>query len=232
MKDKVTAILLAAGKGSRMKSNIQKQFMMLGEYPVIYYSLRTLEESPVDDIILVTGYDDIEYCRTNIVEKYGFFKVKKIVAGGNERYESVRNALNAADESEYILIHDGARPFITSRMICDSIRNVKIYGACTVGMPVKDTIKRVDRELMGIETPDRKFLYQIQTPQIFEREILVNSYRKLTEANDNSVTDDTMVVERYSGKKTKVLEGSYMNLKITTPEDLQIAEIFLKNVLT
>ncbi len=232
MNDKITAILLAAGCGSRMKSNIQKQFMPLGEYPVIYYPLKVLEESIVDDVILVTGKQDIEYCRQNIIKKYGFSKVRTIAAGGSERYESVWNALKCITDAEYVLIHDGARPFITDKMINASIENVRIFGACTVGMPVKDTIKLVDDEQMGVNTPDRRYLYQIQTPQTFERRLLNDCYLRMMDAKDNRVTDDTMVVERYAGKKSKVLEGSYTNIKITTPEDLKIAEIFLKNVLT
>lgn len=228
----ITAIVLAAGKGSRMKSDIQKQFMLLGEYPVVYYSLKVFEESRVDNVILVTGEQDVEYCRHNIVEKYGFSKVSHIVAGGKERYESVKNALNAANESDYVMIHDGARPFVTDKMIENSIEAVKLFDACTVGMPVKDTIKLTDDEQFGVETPDRKYVYQIQTPQTFKKELLSDCYSKMEADKNANVTDDTMVVELYSGRRSKVLEGSYTNIKITTPEDLKIAEIFLKNVLT
>lgn len=232
MSGKITAIVLAAGKGSRMRSDIQKQFMLLGEYPVVYYSLKMFEESRVDNIILVTGEQDIEYCRHHIVEKYGFSKINHIVAGGKERYESVYNALKVITESDYVMIHDGARPFITDKMIEESIEAVKRFDACTVGMPVKDTIKLIDDECFGIETPDRRYVYQIQTPQTFRKELLSDCYNKLERDKNIAVTDDTMVVERYSGRKSKVLVGSYTNIKITTPEDIKIAEIFLKNMLT
>ena len=141
---KVTAIVLAAGKGSRMHSDIPKQFMTLGDYPVLYYSLKAFQDSPVDDIILVTGEDYVEYCRNDIVDRYNITKVRKIVTGGAERYDSVHNGLIAADGAKYVLIHDGARPCITQKIITDSIDAVKIYSACTVGVPVKDTIKIVD----------------------------------------------------------------------------------------
>lgn len=230
--DKVTAIVLAAGRGSRMKSDIQKQFMLLGDYPVVYYSLRTFDESDVDDIILVTGEQDIEYCKQEIVGKYKLSKVSKVIAGGKERYDSVRCALLAAKDSKYVIIHDGARPFVTKEMIENSIANVKKYGACTIAVPVKDTIKIVDEDNFGIDTPDRKYVYQIQTPQSFDKELLLGCYKKLNELSETNITDDTMLVEMFSGTKTKILEGAYTNIKITTPEDIKIAKIFLKNVLT
>ncbi len=230
--DKVTAIVLAAGRGSRMKSDIQKQFMLLGDYPVVYYSLRTFNESDVDDIILVTGEHDIEYCKQEIVGKYKISKVSKVIAGGKERYDSVRCALLAAKDSKYVIIHDGARPFVTKEMIDSSIANVKKYGACTIAVPVKDTIKIVDEDNFGIDTPDRKYVYQIQTPQSFDKELLLSCYKKLNELSETNITDDTMLVEMLSGTKTKILEGAYTNIKITTPEDIKIAKIFLKNVLT
>lgn len=246
MKEKISAIVLAAGKGSRMKSDIQKQFMLLGEYPVVYYSLAAFEHSPVDEIVLVTGEDDIEFCRQEIVEHYGFHKVAAIVAGGRERYESVYRGLCSLKDCSYVIIHDGARPFITQKMITDSLAEVKRSGACTVGMPVKDTIKIVDEEQKSVATPDRNTLWQIQTPQTFEYGSLKRAYetmmqsenvschsirRKLPEAGSVGVTDDTMIIEQYENKSVKVLEGGYFNIKITTPEDLEIAELFLGKVV-
>ena len=224
----ITAIVLAAGIGSRMHSDIPKQFMLLGDYPVLYYSLRAFQDSPVDDIVLVTGEDSVEYCRKDIVERYNLTKVRKIVTGGAERYDSVRNGLIAANGAKYVLIHDGARPCITQKIIRDSIDAVNVYSACTVGVPVKDTIKIVDEEQMGVDTPDRSRLWQIQTPQSFDRELLLGCYAKLGEDKNAHITDDTMIVERYSKVKTKVIWGAYENIKITTPEDLKIASNFLK----
>ncbi len=225
---RVTAIVLAAGKGSRMHSDIPKQFMMLESYPVLYYSLRAFQDSPVDEIVLVTGEDSVDYCRKDIVDRYNLTKVSKIVTGGAERYDSVHNGLIAADGAKYVLIHDGARPCITQKIIEDSIDAVKVYSACTVGVPVKDTIKIVDGDQMGVETPDRSRLWQVQTPQSFDRDLLLACYDGLAHDKCQVITDDTMIVERYSSVRTKVIMGAYENLKITTPEDLKIASNFLK----
>ena len=173
----ITAIVLAAGKGSRMKSEVPKQFLELCGKPVLYYSLMTFEKSSVQDIILVTGKEDIEYCKQNIIDKYHFRKVKKIVEGGTERYWSVKNGLEAAKGTEYVLIHDAARPCLTQDIIESSISEVQKMGACTVGVPVKDTIKVVDNNGFGIETPPRNSLWQIQTPQSFCYGDIVAAYK-------------------------------------------------------
>lgn len=224
----ITAIVLAAGKGSRMNSDIPKQFMMLEGHPVIYYSLKAFQESSVNDIILVTGEEYLDYCRTDIVDKYNISKVRAIVSGGAQRYDSVRNGLAAANVAKYVLIHDGARPCITGKIIEDSVNCVKKYGACTVGVPVKDTIKIVDGDHLGVDTPDRSRLWQVQTPQSFDRELLLACYERLRGEKGLQITDDTMIIERYSNVRTKVIMGAYENLKITTPEDLKIASNFLK----
>lgn len=227
---KVTAIVLAAGKGNRMHSEVPKQFLELCGKPVLYHSLKVFEESRIDDIILVTARRDITYCKKNIIEKYNFNKVKTIVEGGTERYWSVKNGLDAAEKTDYVLIHDAARPCITDKMIEDSIVEVMHSGACTVGVPIKDTIKVVDSDFYGIDTPVRSTLWQIQTPQSFKYEDIMRAYKKMEQAEDKDITDDTMIMERYLGRKTKVISGDYCNIKITTPEDLLIAEIFLRKM--
>lgn len=230
--EKITAIVLAAGKGSRMQSDIPKQFMNLCGKPVVYYSLKVFSEcEKIDEIVLVTGKDDLAYCREQIVDKYNLHKVISVVEGGNERYWSVRNGLEAAKGSDYVLIHDAARPCITREMIERSIVEVMQYNACTVGVPVKDTIKVVDKENFGIDTPSRSTLWQIQTPQSFSYSQLLNAYFKLEQDGATDITDDTMIVERYLGVKVKVIPGDYRNMKITTPEDLQIAENFVNKAL-
>lgn len=226
----ISAIVLAAGKGSRMHSDVPKQFMDLCGKPVLFYSLAAFEKSSVEDIILVTGEEDIEYCRKDIIEKFHFNKVKKIVAGGMERYWSVRNGLQAAKGADYVLIHDAARPCLTQEIIENSILEVSKTGACTVGMPVKDTIKLVDGDGFGIETPPRNYLWQIQTPQSFCYKDIIEAYEKMEQAKDTDITDDTMIIERYLRKKTKIILGDYCNIKITTREDLLAAEIFLKKM--
>lgn len=161
------AIVLAAGQGKRMESKIRKQFLLLNGKPLITYSLKAFEESRVDRIVLVTGEDEIPYCRKEIVEKYGFSKVAAVIAGGRERYHSVYEGLKAAGDAEYVLIHDGARPLLTEKIIDRAIKGAKEYGACAAGMPVKDTIKFSDADNFVASTPDRSRLWQIQTPQAF-----------------------------------------------------------------
>ena len=231
---KYAAIVLSAGSGSRMKSDIPKQYLPLIEKPVIYYSLMAFQNSPVDEIVLVAGANDIEYCRKEIVERYGLSKVTRIVAGGKERYDSVYEGLCATD-AEYVLIHDGARPVLTSHLIDRMIQGVENTGACIAAMPVKDTIKLSDEHKQVASTPDRKHLWMVQTPQCFARTLLEESYEILKckqKAGEKvpDITDDAMIVEYATGKKITLVEGAYTNLKITTPEDLAVAEIFLKSL--
>ncbi len=225
------AIVLAAGQGKRMKSNIQKQYLLIKNKPVLYYTLNAFETSPlISEIILVTGKDEIEYCREEIVKKYGFQKVHKIVAGGKERYHSVYEGIQAIDEADYVYIHDGARPFVDEEIIERACAAVAKYGACVVGMPVKDTIKLVDETCFAIRTPDRRRVWQVQTPQVFEYQLIKGAYEKLMKEEPEGITDDAMVVETMLGYKVKLVEGSYRNIKITTPEDLEIAAVFCNQV--
>lgn len=226
----ITAIVLAAGKGSRMHSQTPKQFLKIGEKPLLYYSLKAFEESSVDEIVLVTNEEYKDYCIKDIVNKYHITKVKKVVSGGTERYWSVWNGLMQSKEAEYVLIHDGARPCLTKQMIEDSVSEVMKGGACTVGVPVKDTIKIVNGKNEGIETPSRDCLWQVQTPQSFAYKDIVMAYEKMKLSGDTDITDDTMIIERYLGKKTKVIMGDYCNIKVTTPEDLLVSKIFLKKL--
>lgn len=225
---KYTAIVLAAGSGKRMNSKVQKQYMMLAGKPVIYYALKAFEQSPVTDIVLVTGAGEIEYCQKEIIEKYGIGKICAVVEGGKERYHSVYQGLLAAQGADYVLIHDGARPFVDTKMIQRSMEMVERYQACVVGMPVKDTIKIVNEDAIAVETPERSRLWQIQTPQTFSYKLLKQAYDKIFESEDASITDDAMVLERMTGYQVKVMEGSYQNIKITTPDDLITAEAYIK----
>lgn len=218
----VKAIVLAAGQGKRMENEVPKQYLMLGEYEVLYYSLKAFEESPVDEIILVAGMDEISWCGEQLVEKYGFSKVKRIIAGGKERYDSVYAGLLAADPCDYVLIHDGARPLITEDIIQSVLKGAADYGSCTTGMPVKDTIKVVDKEDMAEDTPDRKSLWAIHTPQGFSYSLILEAHKKFREGRVQiPVTDDTMLVELFLRRKTKLVKGSYRNIKVTTPEDME-----------
>ena len=245
------AIVLSAGSGSRMKSDVAKQYLLIKGKPVIWYSLSEFERCPfIDEIVLVTRAEDLAFCRTEIVEKYGFGKIRQVVEGGRERYDSVYQGLLAAKPCDYVYIHDGARPFVTQEMLKRLRVDVNAYGACTVGMPVKDTIKLSDENDFCASTPDRSRVWQIQTPQAFSYELIRGAHEKLrkglgedgciqeqaltgAQAQQEShesrrlrVTDDAMVVEQMTEGKVKLTRGDYRNIKITTPEDLRLAELF------
>lgn len=227
--EKIAAIVLAAGAGKRMNSAVHKQYMLLEGKPVLYYALKAFEESEVTEIILVVGAGEEEYCRTEIIEKYGIGKVRAVVQGGRERYHSVYAGLNAAQGADYVLIHDGARPLVTADIIKRSIECVRTGQSCVVGMPVKDTIKILDNDGFAKETPDRRTLWQMQTPQTFPYQLIKAAYEKIIAEDDSTVTDDAMVLEKAAGQRVKVIEGGYQNLKITTPEDLLVASAYLKS---
>ena len=226
-KAKCTAIILAAGQGKRMGTKVQKQYLEIQGKPILYYSLRAFEESAViDEIILVVGKEQKEYCQEQIVNKYGITKVKSIVEGGKERYHSVWNGLLEVTD-EYVFIHDGARPFINDAILQRAFDAVQVHRACVVGMPVKDTIKVADENGFVEETPERSRLWLIQTPQVFETALVKEAYSRLMKEDIIKVTDDAMVVEQMLGEKVKLVEGSYENIKITTPEDMVVASALL-----
>lgn len=227
-KAKCTAIVLAAGQGKRMGTKVQKQYLEIDGKPVLYYALKAFEDSElIDEVVLVVGEHQAEYCEKEIVSKHELKKVKKIVQGGAERYNSVWNGLQETEEG-YVFIHDGARPFVTEEILQRAYDEVLLYKACVVGMPVKDTIKIADENGFADVTPDRNLLWQVQTPQVFKTSIIKEAYKKLMERDTIKVTDDAMVVEQMLGDKVKLVLGSYENIKITTPEDLKIAENFLE----
>ena len=232
-KKKCYAIVLSAGTGSRMGSSVPKQYLPLLDRPVIYYSLKAFEDSPyIDEILLVAGADDLSYVKEEIVDKYGFTKVTAILAGGKERYFSVANALKKLEGKDgYVMIHDGARPMLTEEIIGRLYEGVCTYEAVCAAVPVKDTIKIVDEEGFAVRTPDRKTVYAVQTPQVFSLPLITGAYEELLQNPDTyrnvTVTDDAMVVECVYGKKVKMLQGTYENIKITTPEDMEVAKVYL-----
>lgn len=237
---KCTAIVLAAGQGRRMNSKVQKQFLLLKGKPLLYYSLACFQKSEeIDDIIIVTGKESIEFCKKEIVDVYGFPKVSKIIEGGKERYDSVYNGLCACENTDYVFIHDGARPFVTEDIIKRTKDAVLRYRACIAGMPSKDTVKIADEDQMVSMTPSRNCVWTIQTPQVFEYALIKEAHEIARTRDMGNITDDAMVVETYKDAKIRLVEGSYENIKITTPEDILVAEKFLekteknsKNVLT
>lgn len=231
-----TAIILAAGQGKRMNSDVHKQYLLINDRPILYYSLKAFENSFIDNIVLVVGKGEQEYCKKEIVEKYGIQKISAIVEGGKERYHSVAYGLRAINwNCDYVFIHDGARPFVDNEILNRVYHEVIISKACVVGMPVKDTIKIADSDECVDSTPDRNRVWQVQTPQVFDKRIILESYEKLLSEESDlistgiSITDDAMVLEYYTDCKIKLVMGSYQNIKITTPEDLEIAKVFMDN---
>ena len=231
---KTTAIVLAAGQGKRMHSDVQKQYLLLQDKPLLYYSLKAFQESFIDEIILVVGKGEETYCRLKIVEHFHFTKVKKIVEGGWERYHSVASGLREIEGEGYVFIHDGARPFLTQEILDRTYEMVQKHHACAAGMPVKDTIKIADEKGFAQTTPNRECVWQVQTPQVFTVQLAKTAYEKLLikeeelKAQGIRITDDAMVVETLLQHPVKLVEGSYENIKITTPEDLKVAAVFLK----
>ena len=234
MPEKNVAIVLAGGSGKRMNSDIHKQFLLLQGRPLIFYALNAFEKSSIDEIILVSATGEQEYCRQNIVDRYHFTKVKKVVPGGQERYHSVAAGLNSIESCDYVYIHDGARPFLREEVINRAMENVRKYKACITGVPVYDTIKRTDSNGVVTQTIPRENLWSVQTPQCFSYEIIKKAYDKLLvkektlEKEGIKITDDAMVLETFSDIKVNVIMGDYNNRKVTTQEDLLIMEQIMK----
>ncbi len=225
-----TAIVLSAGQGKRMGASVQKQYIELEEKPVIYYTIKAFQDSAViDDIVMVVGKGQESYVKDEIITRYGFTKVTTIVEGGKERYDSVWEGLKAIEKEDgYVFIHDGARLFVNEDILRRGYETVEKHKACVAGMPSKDTVKLVDDQTFAKETPERKYVWIIQTPQIFETSLIKEAYKKVMQGSCINVTDDAMVVEQTMNIPVKLFEGSYENIKITTPEDLDIAKVFLK----
>lgn len=225
-----TAIILAGGRGTRMKSPVPKQFMELNGRPLLCYSLKAFQDSEIiDQMIVVTSKEYFAYVQSEIVEKYHIDKVWRIAEGGQERYDSVYAGLCAIDSEGYVFIHDGARPCITPEIIEDCYKSAIQYSTAVAAVPVKDTIKVADEDGMACHTPDRRTLWQIQTPQVFDIGLVKQAYEKLFADSDRSgITDDAMVVEQYGQTKVKLVRADYRNIKVTTPEDIAVAGLFLR----
>lgn len=230
------AIVLAGGSGQRMNASTLKQYIEIKGKPMMVYTLEAFEESPVDEIILVVQAGDEEYCRTEIVDRFGLKKVGKIIAGGRERYHSSAIGLRTAQECDYVLIHDAVRPCLTNEVIVRCMDFVMHQGACTAGIPVVDTINVIDEERKVLETPDRNHLWVAQTPQVFPYKEICAAHEKLraqepqmTAEERKAITDDVKVAKWFMGIESYMVEGAYENIKVTTPVDLKIARLFLEN---
>ena len=232
---KIAAIVLAAGNGTRMNSEEKKQFMDLGGIPVLCHSLQAFEENPaVDTVVLVVGAEDLERALKLCISRKNS-KVKNIVAGGEMRFQSVFNGLLALPpETDYVLIHDAARPLLSQEVIRNCIKGAYTKQACVAAVKEKNTIKRGDGQGYAAETLDRSALYEVQTPQAFSYRLILGAYYKLKKtieeykADVSWITDDAVIVENMTDCKVAFVEGDYKNLKITTAEDLLIAEALLR----
>lgn len=222
----VTVIIAAAGQGKRMQSNVNKVFLTLLGRPVLYYSIMTMVNCPdVNDLVVVAAPEEVERVQ-HLLSGWALTKPWQVVAGGSERQYSIANALKAVPEkTKVILVHDGARPLIATDTIAELITAARQYRAAGLAVPVKDTIKLVNEAGFITETPPRSLLWAIQTPQAFEAELLRHAYQE-ADRQGYLGTDDAALVERL-GVSVKIVQGSYQNLKITTPEDLLIAQSLL-----
>lgn len=220
-------VIVAAGTGSRMNMGINKQFIKLEGKEIIYYTIEKFYRNEnIEDIVVVVKEEEAEFFRKEILDKYNFKNIK-IAYGGKERQDSVYNGLKSLDKNcNIVLIHDGARPFVSDKIINKSIEEAKENKAVVVGVPVKDTIKVIDNDNNIVDTPNRSLLWAVQTPQTFEYNLLIKSYEDAFKENFYG-TDDAMLVERI-GYKVKMVEGSYNNIKITTQEDLNLGNQILK----
>lgn len=233
---RTAAVVLAAGSGKRMNAGVKKQYMEIAGKPVLYYSLKAFEESFIDEMVLVVSPDEIEQVKESYVNRYGFHKVSSIVAGGKERYHSVACGLRAVHpDCDFVFIHDSARPMLTQEILERVYREVQREEACVVGVPSKDTVKIADEQGYVSVTPNRSLVWNVQTPQVFSYPLVHSAYEELLQKEQElleagvQITDDAMVVEHLAHHKVKLVEGSYENIKITTPEDVQIAERYLQS---
>ncbi|MCS7281482.1 MAG: 2-C-methyl-D-erythritol 4-phosphate cytidylyltransferase [Desulfobacterota bacterium] len=227
---RVIAIILAGGTGKRMGAPTNKQFLLLDGKPIIVNTLEIFEECrAIHDIYLVVNQKDLPIFQEEVLEQYKFSKLSKIVIGGRLRQDSVRNGLEAIDcKCDIVVIHDGARPFVSPSFIEKSVALMELYDAIIPGLPVKETIKVVSKEGFVQKTLERSSLWSVQTPQTFKYDLIIKAYRDGMEKKLFGYDDSTFI--EYLGKKVKVIEGSPFNIKITTPEDLIIAQGLLSHL--
>ena len=221
-------IVVSAGKGLRVGGDTPKQYMDLCGRPVITYCLRAMQDSFIDEIIIVVGKGDVEFVTKEIVGKYSFTKVTAVVEGGAERSDSVFNGLKAVScMDSYVYIQDAARPMLNSAILNAAKRDVETFGSSVIAVRAKDTVKVVNEEGYVVNTPDRRFLWNVQTPQTFSYFDIYEAYLRYFNARSGMVTDDASVIEMFGDFQVHITEGSYENIKITTPEDFGTAERFL-----
>ncbi len=225
---KTLAIIPAGGAGRRMGGSVPKQYLPLAGVPVLVHTLRVFQSAPdIDEIYLVIPGGDIPEARKEIVARHALSKVSRVLEGGAERQDSVRNALlQAGDDHGIILVHDGVRPFISGELIRRAVTAADRYGAVAVGVPVRDTVKEVTADGLVVRTVPRERLWLTQTPQAFRRPLLVAAYEKAGREGFFG-TDDASVVERM-GVPVRMITGESDNIKLTTPEDFALGEVILQ----
>ena len=229
MNSKICVLIPAAGKGNRMANSVKKPYLKLARKPILTHTLQRFENNTaVDAIIVIVNKDDFSNCRTKVLEPYTFTKVQELVAGGKTRQMSVYNGLRALSEDvDFVVVHDGVRPFVTDETISACLAAADEYGAAVAAVPVKDTIKIADENAFIAETPLRERLWSVQTPQVFRKSLLEEAHQT-ARAQQLTATDDAALVEQL-GFPVKLVMGRYANMKITTPEDLRVAEVLLSD---
>lgn len=227
MNSKISVLIPAAGHGSRMNASVKKPYLRLADKPILSHTIDRFEHnSVIDEIFVIVDESDFTICRNNVIDPYRYKKIRKLIPGGETRQVSVFNGLKAlSDDVEYVVIHDGVRPFINDEIIYKCLKATEECGAAVSAVPVKETIKIVNDEQLIVETPQRHRLWQAQTPQVFRKSIIIEAHEKAIQDGIDA-PDDAALVENL-GSPIKLVRGSYKNIKLTTPEDLGIAETLL-----
>ncbi|MBU1904433.1 MAG: 2-C-methyl-D-erythritol 4-phosphate cytidylyltransferase [Proteobacteria bacterium] len=225
---KTVAVIPAAGSGIRMQSDRAKQFLNIEERPLLAVTLTPFQDCrEVEAIVLVVPSDDVKYCREEIVRRFGFTKVQKVIAGGERRQDSVRFGLEATEgKYDIVLIHDGVRPVIEKGLLRTVIKAAMTHRAVITALPAKETVKEVNDRHEVVRTYERQRVWMVQTPQAFHYQDILKAHRQAIEEGWEEATDDARLMERL-GIPVKVVEGSERNIKVTTPYDLELARFLL-----
>ena len=228
MNSKICTLIPAAGEGNRLKSAVKKPYVALAQKPILTHTIQRFEQNTaVDEIFVLVNEADFEMCRATVLAPYAFQKVQPLIAGGATRQQSVHNGVRALPaDTDFVIVHDGVRPFVTDETIFACLDAAAEWGAAVAAVPVKETIKMANAEDFIVETPPRERLWTVQTPQVFRKSLLEKAHQ-IAEEKQLTATDDAALVE-HLGHPVKLVNGSYANVKITTPEDLRIANVFLQ----
>ena len=230
MNSRIAVLIPAAGQGKRMGAAIKKPYLQLNDKPVLSHTIDRFEHnSVVDEIFVIVDDSDFKTCKTNVLDPYRYKKVRELISGGETRQRSVFNGLCAlAEDVDYVIVHDGVRPFINDEIISKCLEATAQWGAAVSAVPVKETIKVANENLFIAYTPDRQLLWRVQTPQVFRTSLLESAHKKAIE-DGTDAPDDATLVERL-GSPVKLVMGSYQNVKLTTPEDMLTAETIISGI--